>query len=46
LPDDPESTILKRFKRPRLDDQEPPEAPPANHSSLDVPTNRHATTPN
>ena len=28
LPDDPESTILKRFKRPKQDEQEPPDAPP------------------
>ena len=46
LPEDPESTILKKFKRPRPDDQEPADASPANHSSLDVPTNRHASTPN
>jgi membrane protein required for colicin V production len=46
LPEDPESTILKKFKRPRPDDQEPADASPANHSSLDVPTNRHAITPN
>lgn len=28
LPDDPESTILKRFKRPKPDEQEPQDAPP------------------
>jgi membrane protein required for colicin V production len=28
LPDDPESTILKRLKRPRLDEGEPADAPP------------------
>lgn len=28
LPDDPESTILKRLKRPRLDDGEPADTPP------------------
>ncbi len=28
LPDDPESTILKRLKRPRGDEQEPQDAPP------------------
>ena len=28
LPDDPENTILKRFKKPKLEDQEPPDAIP------------------
>jgi membrane protein required for colicin V production len=28
LPDDPESTILKRLKRQKPEDQEPPDAPP------------------
>jgi membrane protein required for colicin V production len=28
LPDDPESTILKRLKKPRPDEGEPPDAPP------------------
>jgi hypothetical protein len=27
LPDDPESTILKRLRRPRGDEAEPPESP-------------------
>src|SRR5258707_8620736 len=35
LPDDPESTILKRFKRPRPEDAEPPDAPPGQRGSLD-----------
>jgi membrane protein required for colicin V production len=46
LPEDPESTILKRFKRPRPDEQEPSDAPAANHSSLDVPVDIRATRPN
>ena len=29
LPEDPESTILKRLRRPRPDDQEPPDSGPA-----------------
>src|SRR5437870_7623987 len=38
LPDDPESTILKRLKKPpRLDDQEPQDAPPGgDRSGFDV----------
>jgi membrane protein required for colicin V production len=28
LPDDPETTILKRLRRPKGDEQEPPDAPP------------------
>jgi len=32
LPDDPESTILKRLKRPKQDDGEPPDAPPEQRS--------------
>src|SRR6266536_2617876 len=37
LPDDPESTILKRLKKPRLDEQEPQDAPPAgNRSKLEL----------
>jgi len=40
LPEDPESTILKKLKRPRLDDQEQPQdAPPANRSGADAPAN-------
>jgi len=34
LPDDPESTILKRLKRPKVDDQDAPEASPQNRSDL------------
>ena len=33
LPDDPESTILRRLKRPKQDDGEPPDAPPEQRSS-------------
>ena len=29
LPDDPESTILKRLKRPKVDDGEPQDSAPA-----------------
>ena len=32
LPDDPESTILKRLKRPKGDEQEAPDAPPDQRS--------------
>jgi membrane protein required for colicin V production len=42
LPDDPESTILKRLKRPRPDEQEPQDAPPGERSGLDAPTNADA----
>src|SRR6266550_4530411 len=38
LPDDPESTILRRLKRPRGDEQEPPDAPdqaPDRRSNVD-----------
>jgi membrane protein required for colicin V production len=38
LPDDPESTILKRLKRPRPDDGEPAEAPPEQRGALSAPT--------
>ena len=34
LPDDPESTILKRLKRPKVDDQDAPDAPAQNRSDL------------
>lgn len=34
LPDDPESTILKRLKRPRPEDQDAPEAAPERRSGL------------
>src|SRR6266550_4883652 len=42
LPDDPESTILKRLKRPRIDEQEPPDAPPGERSSVDSPSTAEA----
>jgi membrane protein required for colicin V production len=35
LPDDPESTILKRFKKPLPEDTEPAEAPPGQRGGLD-----------
>ena len=34
LPDDPETTILKRLKRPKGDEQEPQDAPPGERSGL------------
>jgi membrane protein required for colicin V production len=34
LPDDPESTILKRLRRPKGDEQEPPDGPPGERSEL------------
>src|SRR6185312_5747187 len=34
LPDDPETTILKRFKRPKGDEQEPQGAPAGERSGL------------
>jgi membrane protein required for colicin V production len=34
LPDDPESTILKRLKRPKGDEQEPQDAPPDQRSDV------------
>lgn len=37
LPDDPENTILKRFKHPQGDEPGAPEAPPDTHSSLEPP---------
>jgi membrane protein required for colicin V production len=37
LPDDPESTILKRLKKPKPDDQEPPDAAPDKRTELRVP---------
>ena len=39
LPDDPESTILKRLKRPR-DEGEPQDAPPDQRSDLSDPPAR------
>ena len=41
LPDDPESTILKRLKRPKPEDQEPPDSAPDRKSEL-TPTDRNA----
>jgi membrane protein required for colicin V production len=39
LPDDPESTILKRLKKPKPDDQDaPPDAVPGQKSELQPPT--------
>ena len=37
LPDDPESTILKRLKRPKPDDGEPADAPPDQRGALGAP---------
>jgi membrane protein required for colicin V production len=34
LPDDPESTILKRLKRPKLEDQDTPDSSPDQRSEL------------
>jgi membrane protein required for colicin V production len=34
LPDDPESTILKRFKRPLPDDTDQPDAPPGQRGNV------------
>ncbi len=39
LPDDPESTILKRLKRPKTDEQDAPDAPPDTRSDLSAPSN-------
>jgi membrane protein required for colicin V production len=38
LPDDPESTILKRLKRNKPEEQDQPEAPAGGRSSLGPPT--------
>src|SRR4051794_18682700 len=38
LPDDPESTILKRLKRPKPEDSDPQDAPPDQRGSLDSPS--------
>src|SRR5580693_4110279 len=35
LPEDPESTILKRLKKPKPEDTETPENPPDRHSQLE-----------
>ncbi len=37
LPDDPESTILRRLKRPKQDDGEPADAPPERRSGVEPP---------
>jgi membrane protein required for colicin V production len=37
LPDDPESTILKRLKRPKGDEQSPDDSPPGERSDLGAP---------
>src|ERR1700738_105702 len=43
LPDDPESTILKRLKRPRIDEQDPQDAPPpGERSATDGPSTAEA----
>jgi hypothetical protein len=38
LPDDPESTILKRLKKPTPDDQNAPDAGPDRRSEQAAPT--------
>jgi membrane protein required for colicin V production len=38
LPDDPETTILKRLKRPKPEEQEPQDAPPGERSDLAPPS--------
>jgi membrane protein required for colicin V production len=40
LPDDPESTILRRLKRPKPEDSEPQDGPPDQRSNLPAPTGR------
>jgi membrane protein required for colicin V production len=42
LPDDPESSILKRLKRPKPEDAEPPDAPPERRGSLETPAREAA----
>jgi len=42
LPEDPESTILKRLKRNKPEDQEQPESPTGGRSSLGPPPGRFA----
>ena len=42
LPDDPESTILKRLKRNKPEDQDAPETPAGGRSSLGAPAGRFA----
>jgi len=43
LPDDPESTILKRLKKPKLEDQDTPDAGPDQRSDLPPVTQRRTT---
>jgi membrane protein required for colicin V production len=43
LPDDPESTILKRLKRPKPDEGDPADAPPDQRGALGAPTTTEAT---
>lgn len=38
LPEDPENTILKRLKRPKPEEGEPPDAPPDQRGSVSAPT--------
>src|SRR3954454_12566821 len=46
LPEDPESTILKRLKRPKPEDAEQPDAPPAGRTSLETPRDLALAKPN
>jgi membrane protein required for colicin V production len=47
LPDDPESTILKKFRRQKPDDQDTPEATPGQRSERPMPsTQAQLTAPN
>jgi membrane protein required for colicin V production len=42
LPEDPEKTILKRFKRDKPEDQDQPDAPAGGRSGLGMPAGRFA----
>ena len=42
LPEDPESTILKKLRRPRPEETDTPEAPSDQHGALDRPAENHA----
>ena len=42
LPEDPESTILKKLRRPRPEETDTPEAPSDRHSELDRPAENRA----
>jgi membrane protein required for colicin V production len=44
LPDDPESTILKRLRKPKPEDQDAPDANPNQHSELRSPMVQAQTT--